>query len=162
MPGQHSQPTPTLLGQGCLCIKVQCNLPPVLLAKWLGSFMCHCGNIGWNGHRIRVSTESLLWRTKFSCPSRRDLNLQPLNHESRALPASYHCTEIRHKHTSQPLDCWNNTQTWQRNNSGIQIKTMLGYDFFSHSFAILVYHFSMATAGATFSCTQNDIVLSCS
>ena len=21
-----------------------CNLPPALLAEWLGSFMCHCGN----------------------------------------------------------------------------------------------------------------------
>ena len=34
------------------------NLPPALLAEWPGSFTCHCGNTGWNGHRIRVSTES--------------------------------------------------------------------------------------------------------
>ena len=34
------------------------NLPPALFAEWPGSFTCHCGNTGWNGHRIRVSAES--------------------------------------------------------------------------------------------------------
>ena len=24
----------------------RCNLPPALLAEWLGSFKCHCGNMG--------------------------------------------------------------------------------------------------------------------
>ena len=58
MPGQHSQPTPTLLGQGCLVCVFRNNLPPTFLAEWPGSFTCHCGNAGWNGHRIRVQTES--------------------------------------------------------------------------------------------------------
>ena len=45
MPAQwHSQPTPTLLGQGCTYVLVY--LPPTLLAEWLGSFMCNCGNMG--------------------------------------------------------------------------------------------------------------------
>ena len=37
---------------------LKCNLPPALLAKWLGSFTCHCSNTGWIGHQVRVSTES--------------------------------------------------------------------------------------------------------
>ena len=36
----------------------RCNLPPAPMAEWPGSFTCHCANTGWNGHRIRVSTES--------------------------------------------------------------------------------------------------------
>ena len=51
LPGQrHNQPTPTSMGKGCITVCVfRCNLPPSLLAKWLGSFTCHCGNTGWNG-----------------------------------------------------------------------------------------------------------------
>ena len=36
----------------------RCNLPPVPMVEWSGSFVCHYANTGWNGHRIRVSTES--------------------------------------------------------------------------------------------------------
>ena len=36
---------------------------------------------GWNGHRIRVSTQIQLWRRKFC----RDSNSQPFDHESNAL-----------------------------------------------------------------------------
>ena len=39
----------------------------------------------WNGHWIRVSTQSWLWRRKCSCHSCWDLYLQPFNHESCAL-----------------------------------------------------------------------------
>ena len=28
-----------------------CNLPPALLAEWLGFFTCYRGNTGWNGYR---------------------------------------------------------------------------------------------------------------
>ena len=43
MPGLwHSQPSPTSLGQGCMHVQV----PPALLADWLGSFTCHCSNTG--------------------------------------------------------------------------------------------------------------------
>ena len=28
-----------------VCV-IMCNLPPAFLAKWLGSFTCHCGNTG--------------------------------------------------------------------------------------------------------------------
>ena len=46
LPGQrHSQPTPTSMGQGCICV-FRRNLPPALLAEWPGSFTCHCGNTG--------------------------------------------------------------------------------------------------------------------
>ena len=44
MAGQHSQPTPTSLGQGS--VRVRCNLPSVLLAEWPGSFTYHCGYTG--------------------------------------------------------------------------------------------------------------------
>ena len=40
---------------------------------------------GWNGYRIRVSTESRPWRRKFSRRSSRDSNPRPFNHESGAL-----------------------------------------------------------------------------
>ena len=39
---------------------------------------------GWNGQRIRVSTQSCLWRRKFSRRSCRDWNSQPFDHESGA------------------------------------------------------------------------------
>ena len=32
-----------------------CNLPPALLAEWLGSFTCDFGNTGWNGYRNKES-----------------------------------------------------------------------------------------------------------
>ena len=28
------------------CMHVSCNLPPALLAEWLGFFTCYCGNMG--------------------------------------------------------------------------------------------------------------------
>ena len=37
---------------------------------------------GWNGRRIKVSTQSWLQRRKFSCCSCRDSNLQSYDHES--------------------------------------------------------------------------------
>ena len=40
---QHSQPTPTSLGQ---IFVFRCNLPSALFAEWPGSFTCHCGNTG--------------------------------------------------------------------------------------------------------------------
>ena len=40
---------------------------------------------GWNGHWIRVSTQSRLWRRKFPCHSCWDSNSQPFDHESGAL-----------------------------------------------------------------------------
>ena len=43
MPGQHSQTTLCLFRGVCV---TRCNLPPALLAEWLGSFMYHCGTAG--------------------------------------------------------------------------------------------------------------------
>ena len=82
-PGQHSQPTLTDGVKG-VCV-FRCNLPTALLAEWPGSFTCHCGNTGWNGHPIGITTESSLWRRKFSHRSCRDSNSQYLDHESDAL-----------------------------------------------------------------------------
>ena len=87
MPGQHSQPTLILLVTNVRMF--WCNLPPALLTGWPGPSMCHCSNAGWNGHWIRVSTESYLWRRKFSCHSCLDSNSQPFNHKCGALPTNY-------------------------------------------------------------------------
>ena len=43
----------------------------------------------WNGHRIRVSTQSELSRRTFSRHSRRDSNSQPFNHEFNAKTINY-------------------------------------------------------------------------
>ena len=61
-----------------------CNLPPVLLAGWLGFFMCYSDNTGMDTE-IRVSTESWPWRWKFSSHSCQDSNPQPFDHESGTL-----------------------------------------------------------------------------
>ena len=67
-PGQwQSQPAPTSLGQGC---GFRCNLPPALLAEWLGSFTCHCGGtvVEWTPNKSQCtkltleSRDSLLFR----------------------------------------------------------------------------------------------------
>ena len=55
MPGhsQHSgHSQPFRLGWVKDVCVFRCNLPPALLAEWPGSFTCHCGNVGWNGHRM--------------------------------------------------------------------------------------------------------------
>ena len=88
MPGQrHIQPTPTKLGQG-ICV-FRCNLPPSLWQNDRGLLRATAITRGWNGHRIRGSTQSWLWRRKFSRCSCEDSNLQPFDHESSALPTSY-------------------------------------------------------------------------
>ena len=56
-----------------------CNLPPGLLAKWLGSVTYHCGNGGGGGGS---------WRWKFSRHSCWDSNLRPFIRESVTLPPS--------------------------------------------------------------------------
>ena len=44
----------TSFGQG-VCV-FRFNVPSALLAEWPWSFTCHCGKMGWNGYRVRVST----------------------------------------------------------------------------------------------------------
>ena len=59
MPGQqHSQPTQTLLGQGCKCLGVTCHLH-----FWQNDQgLLHAAAVtwGWNGHWIRVRTQLTL------------------------------------------------------------------------------------------------------
>ena len=59
-----------------VCI-FRCNLPPALLAEWLGSFTCHCGNAGvertlnelvsvgfavmWSQNRSDTSLDQVNW-----------------------------------------------------------------------------------------------------
>ena len=73
MPGQrHSSPLWLRWAKG-VCV-FWCNLPPALLTEWQASFLCHCGNMGLNRYRIRVSTDSYLWRRNFpAAPPRFEL-----------------------------------------------------------------------------------------
>ena len=48
---------------GCMH-SVYCNLPPELLAEWLGSFMCYRGNMREERILKSVSTKSWPWRRK--------------------------------------------------------------------------------------------------
>ena len=63
----------------------RCNLSPMLLAQWLGSSTCCCGNTGVERIPKWVSTETWPWRRQFSRRSYRDSNPGPFNHESGAL-----------------------------------------------------------------------------
>ena len=87
MPGQHhSQPTPTSLRQGVYAsLGVICHLH----FWWNDRSLLRASavTLGWNGHRIKsqhISTQSELWRIKFSRRSCRDSNSQPFDHESGA------------------------------------------------------------------------------
>ena len=89
-PGQqYSQPTPTLLGQRCIhaCLGVTCHLH-FWQNDW-GLLRATAVIQGWNGHRIRVSTQSWLRRRKFSRCFCWNLNSQSFNHKSYALPTRY-------------------------------------------------------------------------
>ena len=65
------------------CLNVTCHLH-----FWQNDWgLSHAPAItqGWNRHWIRVSTQSWLWRRKFSFCSCRHSNLQPFDHESGTL-----------------------------------------------------------------------------
>ena len=65
-----------------VCLGVTCHLH-----CWQNDWgLLHAAAVtrGWKGHRIRVSTQSWLWRRKFSRRSSRDSNSQPFDHESGA------------------------------------------------------------------------------
>ena len=65
MPGQrHSQSTPTSLGSKmCACLGVTCHLH--FWQNDRGLLRATAVTRGWNGHPIRVSTQSWLWRRNF-------------------------------------------------------------------------------------------------
>ena len=44
---------------------------------------------GWNGHQIKDSSQSSLWRRKFARRSLRESHSRPFDHESGALPTRY-------------------------------------------------------------------------
>ena len=62
---------------------------------------------GWNGYRIRVSTESWPWRRKFSRRSSRDSNPRPFDHESGALTTELSPlpSKLDDKQTEKLLKC---------------------------------------------------------
>ena len=84
MPAQrHSQHTPTSL---YAYLGVTCHLH--FWQNDQGLLHATAVTKRWNGHQIRVSRESWLWRRKFCHRSSRDLNPQSFSHESGALPTS--------------------------------------------------------------------------
>ena len=84
-PGQqHTQPIPTSKGSRVyVCLGVTCHLH--FWQNSLGVLRATAVTLGCNGHRIRVSTQSSLWRRKLSRHSCRDSNSQLFDHESGAL-----------------------------------------------------------------------------
>ena len=65
-----------------------CSLQRALFTEWLGSFMYYFSSAvtrGGTDTEISVSTESWLWRIKFSCLSCRDLNPGSFELKSDAL-----------------------------------------------------------------------------
>ena len=62
-----------------------CNLLPVLLAEWPGSFMCHCGNTGVEQTPNKSQHTKLTLERKFCHRSCQDSNSQPFDQESDAL-----------------------------------------------------------------------------
>ena len=86
------------------CISLQCyfikatymgacvfssNLPPALLAEWLGTLRATVVTRRWN--RNRNKSQHWKWRRIFSHRSCWDLNPRPFNHKSDILPLSYPC-----------------------------------------------------------------------
>ena len=45
-----------------------CNLPPALLAEWLGSSTCYCGNTGWNSYLNKSQQRKLTMKKKILPP----------------------------------------------------------------------------------------------
>ena len=79
---QHSQPTLTSFGQVYVCLGVTCHL--YFWQNDRGLLHATAVTWGWNEHRIRVSTQSWLWRRTFSCCCCQDSNMQPFTHKSGA------------------------------------------------------------------------------
>ena len=74
-----------------------CNLPPAPF--WQNDWdLLHASVVtrGGTNTKIRIGTESWFQRRKFSCHSCRDSNLQPFDHNSGAVPLSYHCFPYFH------------------------------------------------------------------
>ena len=70
-----------------------CNLP---LQLWQddkdilsATAVAISSSMGMEDTEIRASTESQPWRWNFTCCFYRDLNMQPFDHKSGALPPSY-------------------------------------------------------------------------
>ena len=67
----------------------RCNLPPALLAEWLGSFTFHCGNTGveWIPNKSQHG-KLTLEKKNSAAPPARIRNLEPVDHGSGAVPTS--------------------------------------------------------------------------
>ena len=97
---------------------------------------------GWNGHRIRVCTQSWLWRWKFSRCFCRDSNSQPFDHESGALTNKL--SRLRN-------DMWNHSErnvVTAPNLNGNQDRLYLHFPFlfvfvFKRFFVCRVYYYDM-------------------
>ena len=69
------------------CMRISCNLPPALLAEWLGSFTCYCSNIGveWiiiSQHRKLILEKKILLPPLLQ-------GFEPANFQSRLLRCNH-------------------------------------------------------------------------
>ena len=93
VPGQRQSAHSDVFGSRVYaCLGVTCHLH--FWQNDRGLLRATAVTRGWNGHRIRVSTQSWLWRRKFSCRSCQDSNLQPFDHESSALTNKCHTQQL--------------------------------------------------------------------
>ena len=84
MPGQrHSQPSDFVGSRMYVCLGVTFHLH--FCKNDRGLLRATAVTRGWNGHRLRVSTQNWLWKWKLSRRSCRDSNSQPFDHESGAV-----------------------------------------------------------------------------
>ena len=60
---------------------------------------------GWSGHQIRVSTQTLLWRRKFSCCFCQDSNSKPFDHKSSALTSKLSWLTHTQEHPKVRKEC---------------------------------------------------------
>ena len=78
-----------------------CNLPPALLAKWLGSLTWRCVTRGGTDTEIRVSTKG----EKKSLAASAGTHIWPSTHKSGALPMSYASAHLRTDWMQFPILC---------------------------------------------------------
>ena len=83
MPEQHSQPTLTLLGQGCMCVyPITCHLH--FWQNDRGLLHATVVRQGWNRLKVRSALKAD-WRRKFFHCFCQESNPHPFNHEFSAL-----------------------------------------------------------------------------
>ena len=72
---------------GCM---FSCNLPPALLAEWLGSFTSNCGKTGWNGYQNKSQRRKLTLEKNLNSPAGIQTCALSIMSLAMSYPHSYH------------------------------------------------------------------------